>query len=250
MSLWDFLSGNSAVEAANAENAAAQQAMGAVKQYGTQAQGYQQPYYQAGTGAMQNLAQQVQGGQYQYNPQFDFQADPGYQWQLQQGNNAIMGNAAAGGIQLSGATMKALQRYGQGLANQTYNQAFGRFANQRDYGAQQNQMQYGRMAGLSEIGQNSGNNMSNIANQQGQSVAQLYGAQGANTAAGIMGQANMQGNTLNSLLGLGGSVAGLFMGGKGGGSIPSGGGGGGSLGIGQGGGGVLPMQLPQMEWQP
>jgi Chaperone of endosialidase len=52
----------------------------------------------------------------------NFQAGPGYQWQLQQGDNNILANQAATGQLNSGATNLDLQKYGQGLANQSWGQ--------------------------------------------------------------------------------------------------------------------------------
>lgn len=45
----------------------------------------------------------------------------GYQFQLDQGTKALTGSAAARGILNSGATAKALNKYGQGLASTTFN---------------------------------------------------------------------------------------------------------------------------------
>lgn len=49
-----------------------------------------------------------------------FQGSPGFQWQLQQGMDAIQNSASAQGGVVSGNTLKALQTYGQGLANQDW----------------------------------------------------------------------------------------------------------------------------------
>jgi hypothetical protein len=49
-------------------------------------------------------------------------ANPGYQFQLNQGLNAVNARAAANGMSNSGNTQLALQNFGQGLANTTYNQ--------------------------------------------------------------------------------------------------------------------------------
>jgi hypothetical protein len=50
----------------------------------------------------------------------DFRNTPGYQFALQEGSNAIGSNAAARGMFQSGATGKALSKFGTGLADQTY----------------------------------------------------------------------------------------------------------------------------------
>ena len=49
----------------------------------------------------------------------------GYQFQQQQGTNALEGSAAAKGILNSGSTAKALTQYGQGLAGQSFNNYLG-----------------------------------------------------------------------------------------------------------------------------
>jgi len=51
----------------------------------------------------------------------NYKNSAGYQFQLQQGMNAINGNAAAKGMLSSGATAKALAGYGQNLASTYYN---------------------------------------------------------------------------------------------------------------------------------
>lgn len=70
-----------------------------------------QPYAQAGTGAVGALSSGLGTS---------FQQSPGYQWQLGQGIDAIQNSASAQGGVNSGNTLKALQTYGTGLANQDY----------------------------------------------------------------------------------------------------------------------------------
>ncbi|CAB4120945.1 hypothetical protein UFOVP1_47 [uncultured Caudovirales phage] len=48
------------------------------------------------------------------------QNTPGYQFSLQQGNNAVLASAAANGMLGSGNTLAAADQYSQGLAQQTY----------------------------------------------------------------------------------------------------------------------------------
>lgn len=60
------------------------------------------------------------GGQEGFQTALDnFRTGIGYQDQLKQGTDAITGSAAARGNLNSGATLKALQGYGQGLANRS-----------------------------------------------------------------------------------------------------------------------------------
>lgn len=61
----------------------------------------------------------------------DFTADPGYQFRLDQGQQAIERSAAARGGLLSGAAIKAANNYAQGQASQEYQAAYDRFNTNR-----------------------------------------------------------------------------------------------------------------------
>lgn len=63
-----------------------------------------------------------------------FQATPGYQFALDQGIDAIDSSAAARGNVFSGATMKAAQEFGTGLANQEYGTYLNRLTGQAGQG--------------------------------------------------------------------------------------------------------------------
>lgn len=71
----------------------------------------------------------------------DLQNDPGYQFQLSQGEQALGRQQAAKGNYFSGQALKAAQDYGQGLAGTTYNAANQRFNDNRgfNYGVAQDQ---------------------------------------------------------------------------------------------------------------
>lgn len=57
---------------------------------------------------------------------FDITTDPGYQFRLDQGTQAIENSGAARGMQLSSATLKDLVRFGQDYASGEFNSAFSR----------------------------------------------------------------------------------------------------------------------------
>jgi len=61
----------------------------------------------------------------------DFQSDPGYQFRMDQGQQALERSAAARGGLLSGAALKDTARFSQGLASQDYQAAFDRFQSNR-----------------------------------------------------------------------------------------------------------------------
>jgi len=119
----------------------------------------------------------------------DFQADPGYQFRMDEGMRGVEGSAAARGGLLSGAAQKAIQKYGQGLASQEYGNAYSRFENNKTNN-------YNRLAGLVNSGQGATNQMSNTAGQFAQNNANALGSFGNAQAAGYMGQANALNNGL------------------------------------------------------
>lgn len=113
----------------------------------------------------------------------DFEADPGYAFRMKEGLAGVESGAAARGGLLSGAALKAVQKYGQGLASQEYGNAYNRFtADQTN--------QYNRLAGLVNTGQGATNQVSNAAANFGQQAgANAIGAGNA-IASGQIGGAN------------------------------------------------------------
>lgn len=117
----------------------------------------------------------------------DLRKDPVYQSGLQfgldQGTQGINRQAAAGGNFLSGATLKALTRFGNDYGSTKANESYNRFNNNQT-------QQYNRLAGLSGAGQQATNEVS----AAGQSAANAISAsqQGAGNAraSGYVGQAN------------------------------------------------------------
>ena len=59
----------------------------------------------------------------------NFQTDPGYQFQMQQGLRAVDAGAASQGMLRSGATLKAEDTFGQGLAEQDFTNYYNRLFN-------------------------------------------------------------------------------------------------------------------------
>lgn len=59
---------------------------------------------------------------------YQFEADPGYQFRLQQGESALERAQAAGGRRLGGAAVKEALRYNSGLASQEYGNTFERLS--------------------------------------------------------------------------------------------------------------------------
>lgn len=115
-----------------------------------------------------------------FNPG-DLTQDPGYQFRLQQGQQAIDRSLGARGKQFSGEALKAAQDYGQGLADSTYNEAYNRWL-------QQNAQNIGVAGSLADLDTQGGNvranagvNNSNVLNR---TLSSLLGGYGAYTNTG------------------------------------------------------------------
>lgn len=150
-----------------------------------------QPYVQAGASAVNQLSNQMSA----LNTPFSaaqFQQSPGYQFSLQQGQQAIQNSSAAQGGLVSGAQMAALNNYSQNTANNEYQQAFNNYQTQTTNS-------YNRLAGLANIGQQAnagvGGMGMNAANQMGQNSI------GASNAYAAQQQSNN--SMVGSLAGLG-----------------------------------------------
>ena len=125
----------------------------------------------------------------------DFQQDPGYAFRQSEGMKALERSAAARGNLLSGSTLKGVQRFGQDLASQEYQNAFNRYQVERS--AKLNPLQ-----SLMGSGQSATNIMTSAAGQMGQNEASnLYNA-GQARASGYVGQANALSNALGQVAGI------------------------------------------------
>jgi hypothetical protein len=158
----------------------------------------QQPFMQAGQNALNKLAPLAS----EYTPfgMAQFQQDPGYAFRLSEGMKTLERGAAARGGLLSGATMKGLQRYGQDMASQEYQNAFNRYGVERE-------RRLNPLQSLAGVGQTStqqvggyGQNYANQANQIGMTNAANQG----NLALGMgnirASQYGTAGSALNTAL--------------------------------------------------
>jgi hypothetical protein len=154
----------------------------------------QQPYMQAGQTALGTIqSDQASGTGFAapFNPQ-TYIDTPGYQFQQQQGANAINSSAAATGGTLNGGTLKALDQYTTGLANSTYGQAYNQYL-------ATSQQQYGQLFNVAQLGENA----TATTGQQGAAAANASGnymTQAGNaSAAGTLGVGNAVNSGLSNL---------------------------------------------------
>ena len=168
----------------------------------------QQPYIQAGTSTLGQLTQGLaQGGQFNkgFTPQ-DFlnNLDPGYGFQLQQGEQAIRNQDTPTQGALSGSALKDLIGYNQGMASTGYQNAFNR------YQTNTNNI-FSRLSSIAGLGEGAAGSLSNAASNLGSGIAGAQAAGGAAKAGGTVGATNSLANGLVPL-------ASLLSGGTGGGT--------------------------------
>lgn len=152
------------------------------------------PYKQAGDTSLKQLMGQMGPNGY-FNQTYtgqDIYNDPSYQFRLQQGQDSIQSSAAAQGGLLSGATLKALQNFGQESASQEFGNAYSRFnADQSN--------RYNRLSNIVGVGQNAAAQVGNAGAQTSQAIANNT-MQGANAlAAGQVASANAWAGAANNL---------------------------------------------------
>jgi len=181
--------GNKAAE--NAADKSAQAAAAAVAEQRRQFdinQANQAPYLAAGTGAVNRLGAGVMaGGEFgdatPFNFQYDQNSDPGTAFRMSEGVKALDRSAASRGGLLSGATLKGVQRYGQDLGSQEYQNAFNRYLTGFNANTGERNALFNRISGVAGTGQ---------------AAANQVGAAGANMAGNIgntyMNDAANQGN--------------------------------------------------------
>jgi len=131
-----------------------------------------QQYLPTGGAANQMQAQLLGAAPMQAGTQNAFQnylGSTGYQFQLGQGTNAIESSQAASGLLNSGGTGKELERFGQGLGGQYFNNYLS------------------QLGGLSGQGLSAGQMIGSAGTQGGVPAGQMQN-QGLSQAAGVFGQ--------------------------------------------------------------
>ncbi len=165
-----------------------------------------EPWRNAGVTALSQLSTGLKAGG-EFNRNFsasDFQADPGYAFRQSEGQKAIDNSAAARGSSLSGATLKALSRYGQDTASAEYQNSYNRWNNDTSN-------RFNRIAGVAGVGQqatqtvgnygqttasNIANGTTNTANNVASNTIQAGNAR----ASGYVGMANSLNSGVNNYL--------------------------------------------------
>lgn len=164
----------------------------------------QEPFRQAGLTAQQQIMQLLgiggdktaagYGSLAQPFGTEQFQQDPGYAFRQSEGVKALERSAAARGGLLSGSTMKGIQRFGQDLASQEYQNAFNRYQVER--AARLNPLQ-----SLMGSGQSAANVLTGAAGQTAQAQGQSIYNAGQARASGYIGSSNALASALSGAAG-------------------------------------------------
>jgi hypothetical protein len=201
-------SAGAAKNAANAQVQAGQNASQTQLNMYNQTRQDQAPWRQAGGNALNSLEGYygLPGANGKVDPNAGaadnklIQSLPGYQFNLQQGNQAVQRNLAANGLLDSGAAQKALTQYGQGMATQ----ASGQYLNglQSLAGLGQSSTAQTGQAGT-YAGAQIGSNQIYAGNAQASGYANQSNAinSGLSGLSGIYGNYNQQQNLQNQYQG-------------------------------------------------
>lgn len=203
-----LIASNGAQDAAHAQTQAAQQQMAFQKWLFHQQQKLQKPFRESGLRGLEDylallgIVSPGRGnvndpnfGQYANgftNKDFLQNKDPGYAFRLGEGLKAVDRQAAARGGLISGAALKASDRYAQDYASGEYTNAYNRYWNSRTN-------RLNELGTLFGAGQQATNQVQNAASQMGQAVGNAYSDIGNSRASSYAGQANAWGNAVNQL---------------------------------------------------
>jgi hypothetical protein len=142
------------------------------------------PYREAGVNALGQLQTQLAAPV----TSADVMQDPGYQFGLDQGMQALNRRIAAGGGRISGAAIKAGQQFAQGYATQGYGAAY-----------QRRQDALNRLAALAGTGQTATGASAVAGSSSANAISGLLSSQGDATAAARLNQGRIWGNTARNI---------------------------------------------------
>jgi hypothetical protein len=200
---------DAATSAANTQASANRYATDIQKQMFDKQIELQEPWRQAGVNALTKM----KGGDYSAPPTFAFNydqnTDPGTQFRMKEGLNAMNATAAARGGLISGNALKAGQIYGQEMGSQEYQNAFNRYLKSFDAGTSRANTLYNRAASLAGVGQTATNQLSGAASTYGANAANLASATGTAQGNAMLAGGNARASAYQGY----GTAAGQMLGG-------------------------------------
>jgi hypothetical protein len=179
---------SAAGDAADTQAAAAQYAADLQYKQWQESVKLQEPWRNAGVKALNQLLPLSMN----YTPfgMSQFKQDPGYQFRLTEGLNALDKQAAARGGLISGRALKAAGRYGQDYASNEYTNAFNRYQTERN-------ARLAPLQSLAGVGQTTATNLGNQGMTMASNVGDAYQNAANARASGYVGQANAIGGGIS-----------------------------------------------------
>lgn len=202
-----YLSSEAAKDAANAQLGATQAAIDESRRQFDLSRADLQPFMQSGYKANDRLSvllgldpsKSGESGYGDLSRRFtasDLENDPVYQsgleFGLNEGRKGINERAKATGMFDSGATLKALTRYGNDYGSTKANESYNRFNTD-------NTNLFNRLAGLSGAGQTATNTVTSAGANTSSNIGSLLTGSGNSRAASIVGGANAWNNALTGI---------------------------------------------------
>lgn len=188
-----LLGADAASSAADTQANAANNATALQKQMFDTTSGYEAPFRQGGQDALAKLSSLLGVGGDSSAEGYgsllkpfgasDFQLDPGIKFQTQQGNLALQNSQAAKDGVLSGAALKDLIGFNQGMAGTGYQSAFDRYMANKGF-------TYDALFKPANLGQAAASNTANTGANYAQGIANTTVGAGQAQAAGQVGVAN------------------------------------------------------------
>lgn len=179
----------SASKAANASAAASDRAGDVQREMFERNVELNAPFREAGVNALNKL---VPLTEYQNFGMDQFQADPGYGFRMSEGMKALEGSAAARGGLLSGNTLRGIQRYGQDMASQEFQNAFNRYGVERE-------RRLNPLQSLAGVGQTTSQQLGAAGTQFANTMGNIGMTNAMNQGNAGMARASTYGDTINQL---------------------------------------------------
>lgn len=162
---------------------------------------YYQPYYDTGTQANTALANAngLNGAAGYNDAMSQFRTGPGYQFQMDQGLDAINRGAAARGGLASGNNTVDIMKYAQGMANQSWQQNVNNLSGMANTGMQAAQGMAQNNQSIAQLASNYGQNSAQLQQGYGDRLAGNNTALAGNETNTANTMANMTYNTANQM---------------------------------------------------
>jgi hypothetical protein len=152
------------------------------------------PWRDAGTAALARMVAGTKSGG-MFDRAFtlaDFQKDPGYQFRMNEGEQALERSAAARGGALSGRALKDIARFGQDYASGEYQSAYNRFNNDMT-------TRFNRLASLANTGQTATSDLAQIGTGVASRVGDTFMQAGNARASSYVANANAVNNGISTI---------------------------------------------------